>query len=458
MNIDKLYENQLKFIQNHRIINVEERLRYLKKLKEEIKNNEENIYNALDLDLSKPKFETYATEIGFLINEINLFLKKLKSWAKPNSVTPSLINFPSKDYIIYEPYGKVLVISPWNYPFQLALLPAMSAFAAGNNVTLKPSEHTPKTSRLIKKIVENVFPSELMCVVEGDSAVATKLLEKKWDYIFFTGSVNVGEIVAMSAAKNLTPFTLELGGKSPAIIDKETDLKLVCKRIIWGKFINSGQTCVAPDYLIIHKSIKEKLIKELINRIKQTFGENFDNISNITAIVNEKNFNRLISLIKENKIIFGGKFDLENRYIFPTIIDNPKMNSKIMKEEIFGPILPVLYFEKLEEVDDIINKNPNPLALYVFSNNKKFTKTVINRYSFGGGVINDTIVHLANPRLPFGGIGKSGIGSYHGKFSFELFSHKKSIVSRSTWFDNNLRYAPYKNKLSLVRKLMKYLG
>jgi len=458
MNIDKLYENQLKFIQNHRIISVEERLKYLRNLKEEIKNNEENIYIALDLDLSKPKFETYTTEISFLINEINLFLKRLKSWAKPKNVTPSLINFPSKDYIIYEPYGKVLVISPWNYPFQLALLPAMSAFAAGNNVILKPSEHTPNTSRLIKKIVENVFPAELMYVVEGDSKTATKLLEKKWDYIFFTGSVNIGEIVAISAAKNLTPYTLELGGKSPAIIDKETDLKLVCKRIVWGKFLNSGQTCVAPDYLIVHKSIKDNLIKELINRIKQTFGENFDNTFDITAIVNEKNFNRLIDLIKENTIIYGGNYDCKNRYIFPTIIDNPEMNGNIMKEEIFGPILPVLSFKKLEEVDNIINKNPNPLALYVFSNNKKFTKTVVNRYSFGGGAINDTIIHLANPRLPFGGIGKSGIGSYHGKLSFELFSHKKSIVSKSTWFDNNLRYPPYKNKLSLVRKLMKLLG
>ena len=458
MNIDKLYENQLKFIQNHRIISVEERLKYLRNLKEEIKNNEENIYSALDLDLSKPKFETYTTEISFLISEINLFLKKLKSWAKPKNVTPSLINFPSKDYIIYEPYGKVLIISPWNYPFQLALLPAMSAFAAGNNIILKPSEHTPNTSRLIKKIVENVFPAELVCVVEGDSKTATKLLKKKWDYIFFTGSVNIGEIVAISAAKNLTPYTLELGGKSPAIIDKETNLKLVCKRIIWGKFLNSGQTCVAPDYLIVHKSIKDNLIKELINRIKQTFGENFDNTFDITAIVNEKNFNRLIELIKENTIIYGGNYDRKNRYIFPTIIDNPEMNSNIMKEEIFGPILPVLSFKKLEEVDDIINKNPNPLALYVFSNNKKFTKTVVNRYSFGGGAINDTIIHLANPRLPFGGIGKSGIGSYHGKLSFELFSHKKSIVSKSTWFDNNLRYPPYKNKLSLVRKLMKFLG
>lgn len=458
MNIDQLYESQLNFIESKRRISVEDRLKYLKNLKKEILINEDNIYNALDLDLKKPRFETYATEIGFLLNEIDLFIKKLKSWAKPHSVTPALMNFPSRDYIIYEPYGKVLVISPWNYPFQLALLPAMSAFAAGNNVVLKPSEHTPNTSSLIKKIVERVFSSELMSVVEGDAKTASKLLEKKWDYIFFTGSVNIGKIVAASSAKNLTPYTLELGGKSPAIIDHNTNLKLVSKRIVWGKFLNSGQTCVAPDYLIVHKSIKEALVKELINRIELTFEKNLNNTNDITAIVNEKNFNRLTRLINENKIIYGGKLDQKNRYISPTIIDSPKMDSNIMNEEIFGPILPILSFEKLRDIDDIISKNPNPLALYVFSNDEKFTEAIVNRYPFGGGAINDTIVHLANSRLPFGGVGNSGMGSYHGKSSFELFSHKKPIVKRSTWFDNNLRYAPYKNKLNLVRRLMKYLG
>ena len=437
---------------------VEERVRFLKNLKSEIKLNEEDIYEALDLDLKKPRFETFATEIGFLLNEIELFIKKLRSWSKPKGIRSALINFPSKDYIIFEPYGKVLVISPWNYPFQLALLPAMSAFAAGNSVVLKPSEHTPNTSKLIKKIVEKVFPTELMSVIEGDSKTASKLLEKKWDYIFFTGSVKIGEIVAMAAAKNLTPYTLELGGKSPAIINKDIDLKLASKRIVWGKFLNSGQTCVAPDYLVAHKSIKGALIKELIKRIEKTLGKQLEKTEDFTAIVNEKNFNRLVGLINKNNLIYGGKYDKVKRYISPTIIDSPKMDEEIMKDEIFGPILPVLSFEKIEDIDNIITKNPNPLALYVFSNNKKFNEIIINRYPFGGGAINDTIVHLANSRLPFGGIGNSGIGSYHGKASFELFSHKKSVVNRSTWFDNNLRYAPYKNKLSLVRKIMKYLG
>ena len=439
-------------------ISVEERVRFLKNLKSEIKLNEEDIYKALDLDLKKPRFETFATEIGFLLNEIELFIKKLRSWSKPKGIRSALINFPSKDYIIFEPYGKVLVISPWNYPFQLALLPAMSAFAAGNSVVLKPSEHTPNTSKLIKKIVEKVFPTELMSVIEGDSKTASKLLEKKWDYIFFTGSVKIGEIVAMAAAKNLTPYTLELGGKSPAIINKDIDLKLASKRIVWGKFLNSGQTCVAPDYLVAHKSIKGALIKELIKRIEKTLGKQLEKTEDFTAIVNEKNFNRLVGLINKNNLIYGGKYDKVKRYISPTIIDSPKMDEEIMKDEIFGPILPVLSFEKIEDIDNIITKNPNPLALYVFSNNKKFNEIIINRYPFGGGAINDTIVHLANSRLPFGGIGNSGIGSYHGKASFELFSHKKSVVNRSTWFDNNLRYAPYKNKLSLVRKIMKYLG
>ena len=458
MNSEIINEKISTTVNSQSKISVEERVRFLKNLKSEIKLNEEDIYEALDLDLKKPRFETFATEIGFLLNEIELFIKKLRSWSKPKGIRSALINFPSKDYIIFEPYGKVLVISPWNYPFQLALLPAMSAFAAGNSVVLKPSEHTPNTSKLIKKIVEKVFPTELMSVIEGDSKTASKLLEKKWDYIFFTGSVKIGEIVAMAAAKNLTPYTLELGGKSPAIINKDIDLKLASKRIVWGKFLNSGQTCVAPDYLVVHKSIKGALIKELIKRIEKTLGKQLEKTEDFTAIVNEKSFNRLVGLINKNNLIYGGKYDKVKRYISPTIIDSPKMDEEIMKDEIFGPILPVLSFEKIEDIDNIITKNPNPLALYVFSNNKKFNEIIINRYPFGGGAINDTIVHLANSRLPFGGIGNSGIGSYHGKASFELFSHKKSVVNRSTWFDNNLRYAPYKNKLSLVRKIMKYLG
>ena len=405
-----------------------------------------------------PKFESYATEIGFLLNEISLFIKNLEKWAGPESIPSSIINFPSKDYIYKEPYGKVLIISPWNYPFQLSLLPAMSAFACGNNVILKPSEHTPATSNLVKSIVSAVFPANVFSVIEGDAEVASELLRLKWDYIFFTGSVKIGKIVAKAAAINLTPTTLELGGKSPAIIDDSMNMKLVSKRIVWGKFLNSGQTCVAPDYLIVHESIKDLLIKELINSILEAFGKFTDKINNYTSIVNENNFDRLVKLINESKVIFGGQHDRKTKFIYPTLVDTPNPEDNIMIDEIFGPILPILTFNCQDDIDEIINKNPNPLALYVFTKSKEFEEKIINRYKFGGGAVNDTIVHLANPKLPFGGIGNSGYGSYHGKYSFELFTHNKSIVKRATWYDNKLRYAPYAKKFSLMKKIIKYFG
>ena len=298
----------------------------------------------------------------------------------------------------------------------------------------------------------------MVCVVEGDYKVASKLLKSKWDYIFFTGSVRVGKIVALEAAKQLTPHTLELGGKSPCIIDKKTNLKTACKRIVWGKFMNAGQTCVAPDYVLVHKSIKSSFIKELSRRIELTFGKSLTANPNTTKIVNKENFNRLINLINSNKILFGGEYDSDERKIYPTIINEPSISSEIMQNEIFGPILPIFSFEKITEIDKIILSNPDPLALYVFSNDKKFCENIICRYRFGGGVVNDTIIHLTNPNLPFGGIGNSGYGSYHGKSSFDLFTHKKSIVKRKMWLENNLRYAPYKNKLNLVKKILRYLS
>tara|TARA_B100001173_G_scaffold301568_1_gene302299 strand:- start:219 stop:1580 length:1362 start_codon:yes stop_codon:yes gene_type:complete len=443
-------------IQNKSKLSVSERINYLHKLKKEIINNEENIYSALNKDLNKPKFEVYTSEIGFLLNEIKLFIKHLNKWSKPRKVKSSIINFPSNDFVYSEPYGKVLIISPWNYPFQLAILPVLSAFSCGNTVVLKPSEHTPETSKLVNKIISKIFPSYLICVVEGDYKIASKLLKSKWDYIFFTGSVRVGKIVAAEAAKQLTPHTLELGGKSPCIIDKKINLKTACKRIVWGKFMNAGQTCVAPDYILVHKSIKSSLVRELSKRIEFTFGKNLS--ANTTKIVNKENFNRLINLINANKILFGGDYDSNKSKIYPTIIDEPNIKSEIMQSEIFGPILPIFSFEKVSEIDKIILSNPDPLALYVFSNDKEFSENIIRRYRFGGGVVNDTIIHLTNPNLPFGGIGNSGYGSYHGKSSFDLFTHKKSIVKRKMWLENNLRYAPYKNKLNLIKKILKYLS
>ena len=458
LGITELYNIQDKYIKSHSKLNISERIHYLVKLKKTIQSRENEIYNALKSDLNKPKFESYATEIGFLLNEISLFIKNLEKWAEPESIQSSIINFPSKDYIYKEPYGKVLIISPWNYPFQLSLLPAMSAFACGNNVILKPSEHTPATSNLVKSIVSAVFPTNVFSVIEGDAEVASELLKLKWDYIFFTGSVKIGKIVAKAAAINLTPTTLELGGKSPAIIDNSLDLKLVSKRIVWGKFLNSGQTCVAPDYLIVHETIKDLLIKELINSILEAYGKFNDKINNYTSIVNENNFDRLIKLINESKVIFGGQHERKTKFIYPTLVDAPNPEDNIMIDEIFGPILPILTFNCQDDIDEIINKNPNPLALYVFTNSKEFEEKIINRYKFGGGAVNDTIVHLANPKLPFGGIGNSGYGSYHGKYSFELFTHNKSIVKRATWYDNKLRYAPYAKKFSLMKKIIKYFG
>tara|TARA_B100001109_G_scaffold80691_1_gene65905 strand:+ start:1234 stop:2634 length:1401 start_codon:yes stop_codon:yes gene_type:complete len=458
LGITELYNIQDKHIKSHSKLNVSERIHYLVKLKKTIQSRENEIYNALKSDLNKPKFESYATEIGFLLNEISLFIKNLKEWAEPESIPSSIINFPSKDYIYKEPYGKVLIISPWNYPFQLSLLPAMSAFACGNNVILKPSEHTPATSNLVKSIVSAVFPANVFSVVEGDAEVASELLKLKWDYIFFTGSVKIGKIVAKAAAINLTPTTLELGGKSPTIIDDSLDMKLVSKRIVWGKFLNSGQTCVAPDYLIVHESIKDLLIKELINSILEAFGKFTDKINNYTSIVNENNFDRLVKLINESKVIFGGQHDRKTKFIYPTLVDTLNAEDNIMIDEIFGPILPILTYNCQDDIDEIINKNPNPLALYVFTKSKEFEEKIINRYKFGGGAVNDTIVHLANPKLPFGGIGNSGYGSYHGKYSFELFTHNKSIVKRATWYDNKLRYAPYAKKFSLMKKIIKYFG
>jgi len=458
LEISELYNIQDKHTKSHSKLSVSERIHYLVKLKKIIQSRENEIYNTLKSDLNKPKFESYATEIGFLLNEISLFIKNLEKWAEPESIPSSIINFPSKDYIYKEPYGKVLIFSPWNYPFQLSLLPAMSAFACGNNVILKPSEHTPATSNLVKSIVSAVFPANIFSVIEGGAEVASELLKLKWDYIFFTGSVRIGKIVAKAAADNLTPTTLELGGKSPAIIDDSLDVKLVSKRIVWGKFLNSGQTCVAPDYLIVHESIKDLLIKELINSILEAFGKFTEKINNYTSIVNENNFDRLVKLINESKVIFGGQHDRKTKFIYPTLVDAPNAEDNIMIDEIFGPILPILTFNCQDDIDKIINKNPNPLALYVFTKSKEFEEKIITRYKFGGGAVNDTIVHLANPKLPFGGIGNSGYGSYHGKYSFELFTHKKSIIKRGTWYDNKLRYAPYAKKFSLMKKIIKYFG
>jgi aldehyde dehydrogenase (NAD+) len=423
-----------------------------------IQKFENEIVTALHLDLKKSEFESYLTEINFVVSELKLTINNIQKWAKPQWVLPSFLNFPSTDYIYKEPYGKVLVISPWNYPFQLAICPAIAAISAGNQVTIKPSELAKNTSKIISKIISETFDKNHVEVIEGGIPETEKLLSQRWDYIFFTGSIAVGKIIAKAVAINLTPVTLELGGKNPCIIDETANLRITAKRIVWGKFLNAGQTCIAPDYLLIHETVKPKLIELLKEEITLAFTENSQKSDDYPRIINEKNWNRLLDLLEGEKIIIGGKSNREDFYIEPTLVDEPKLDSKIMEGEIFGPILPVLSYKTETDLETLISKYEKPLAFYIFSENKQFAKKLTSKFSFGGGCINDTLVHFTNHRLPFGGVGHSGIGSYHGKRSFDTFSHHKSIVKKATWLDISLRYAPYSGKLKKLKQIVKWLS
>jgi len=458
LNIPEILQHQRDFFKSQKTKNVTYRIQKLKELKRTIVSREQDIYDALKKDFHKSEFESYMSEYGLLISELDLVLKNLNSWSKPKRVKPSMLTFPASDYIYKEPYGVVLVIAPWNYPFILAIEPLMMAIAAGNTVVVKPSELTSNTSKLVTEIIESVFKQEYVASIEGGISVASELLEQRWDYIFFTGSVSVGKIVAQAAAKHLTPTTLELGGKSPCIVDNTIDIKLASRRIVWGKFFNAGQTCISPDYIIAHTSVKEKLITCLKTEIIRAYGENPKLSEDYPRIINEKNTNRLVEMLDDVHVVFGGKYDITESYIEPTIIDNPSLKSKLMQDEIFGPILPILSYSDENEIDDIITNYEKPLSLYIFSKNKIFTNKILKRFSFGGGAINDPLIHFGNHRLPFGGVGASGIGAYHGKHGFDTFSHHKSVSKRGTWFDPPIRYAPYKNKLSLLKKMFNWLS
>jgi len=407
----------------------------LKALKAELLLREDDIIVALKKDFNKPAFESVLSETAVVLSEIDMTLKKLSGWAKPKRVLTSLLNFPSTDKIYSEPYGTVLIIAPWNYPYQLAMAPLISAIAAGNTVVLKPSELTPNTSALLNEIISKVFNPKHVIVKEGGVDISEELLAQRWDYIFFTGSVHVGKIVAKAAAKHLTPTTLELGGKNPCIIDETAPIALTAKRIVWGKFLNAGQTCIAPDYILIHQSQKEAFYSALKTEIQKAYSNNPQDSNDYARIINTKNFERLTTMITNENCVMGGKTSSETLYISPTIIDEPSLDSEVMKDEIFGPILPVISYKNISELDAIILKYEKPLSLYVFTKNSAFYKEVIAKYSFGGGVINDTIIHFINHRLPFGGVGNSGIGAYHGKLSFDTFSHQKAIVKKANWLD-----------------------
>lgn len=436
---------------------INERKEALKKLLKNIIVHEEEILEALQKDFRKPRFESVVSETSYVINDLKYTLKNLSTWAKPKRVFPSLLNFPSTDYIYKEPYGKVLIISPWNYPFQLAISPLIAAVAAGNSVTLKPSELTPYTSTVVSKIVRESFNIKHVVVVTGDATIAQDLLKKRWDYIFFTGSVPVGKIVAQAAAQHLTPVTLELGGKSPCIIDETANLPLAAKRIIWGKLFNAGQTCIAPDYVVVHYRMKKKLIPLLIKEIENALGENPEQSEDFARIINLKNWKRQLSLIENQFILYGGQSNEENLYLAPTLLDEPIAESPVMQEEIFGPILPIITYENKENLYRILNRYEKPLALYLFSEDRKFQKEILSTFSFGGGCINDTLTHFTNKNLPFGGVGHSGMGAYHGKLGFDSFSHKKSVVKKANWLDIPLRYAPYQGKLNIIKRILNWI-
>ena len=447
-----LLDKQREFFKKGQTLSIDFRLNYLKKLKETIIRKQKDIATALKLDLGKSETEAYMCEVGLSISEISYFIKNLKKFAKDKVVQTPITNFHSKSIIKSVPYGNVLIISPWNYPFLLSIEPLVNAIAAGNTVILKPSAYSPYTSKIVKEIVDEVFEDGYVAVVTGGREENKALLSMKFDYIFFTGSQNVGKEVLKSASQNLIPTTLELGGKSPCIVDGTADIKLSAKRIVFGKFLNCGQTCVAPDYVYCHSKVKDELLSEIKKQIQLQFGKNSLDNENYGKIINEKHFNRLLSLIEESKTLIGGKSSFEKLKIEPTILNNITWEDKVMQEEIFGPILPILTFENLNEVIDVIEQKPHPLALYIFSKNKKNIEKITQQCRYGGGCVNDVVVHLATPEMPFGGVGHSGMGSYHGKFGFDTFSHKKSILDKKIWFDLPLRYQPYN---SLCLKLLK---
>ena len=452
-NISKKYEKQKKFFNSGTSKSIQYRINSLKKLKKNISLNENEIINALKSDLGKSETETFFSEIALIYIEINLALKNVKKWSKKRKVSSSLINFLSSDYIIPEPYGVTLNISPWNYPFQLSISPLIGAVAAGNTVILKPSEFSSKTSEIIKKIIENTFEKGHVDVILGGPEIGSKLLDFNWDYIFFTGSTNIGKIVAQKAAINLTPTTLELGGKNPCIVDETANLKVASKRIVFGKFLNCGQTCIAPDFILVHESVKKDFTEKIIERIRKIYNEDVENSENYSRIINKKHFSRLIKLLENDKIIYGGKNNPNSNFIEPTLIDGSNFNSSLMKEEIFGPILPVVSYSNKDELKKILDNYKDPLAFYIFSNDKKFSNELIKRYSFGGAAVNDTISQIVNHRLPFGGIRNSGLGSYHGKQSFKTFSFYKPYIVKSNIFDLNAKYKI--DSSSVTYKLLK---
>ncbi|WHY73058.1 aldehyde dehydrogenase [Fictibacillus enclensis] len=453
--IQQILQNQRTYFATQETKLLPFRMEQLKKLKAGIKKREQEVIDALALDLGKSELESYSTEIGILYEEINFTIKHLKGWAKPKKVKTALTHVGSKGSIIPEPYGTVLIMAPWNYPFQLALSPLVGAIAAGNTAIIKPSELTPNVSALLSTLLQELYPPSYVAVIGGGVQTSQALLEERFDYIFFTGSAAVGKVVMEAASRHLTPVTLELGGKSPVIVHEDANIPLAAKRIAFGKFMNAGQTCIAPDYLLVHSKIKTSLIEAMKEVIQAFYGPDPIQSPAYSKIVNERHYNRLSGYLKEGTVIYGGERNDSKQKIAPTLIDRVKLDSSVMTEEIFGPIFPVVEYTSLEEAIELIHSRPKPLALYLFTQNKNTADEVTSRISFGGGCINDTLMHIATPYLPFGGVGESGMGNYHGKASFDTFSHRKSVLKQTNRFDFSFRYPSANNGLQLVKKLLK---
>ena len=455
VSISEIVNQQEVFFNTNTTKSVSFRKKQLQKLKSVLKSGEQDIYKAIYKDFKKSEFETYAAELSLIYHEIDLAIKKLNQWSRKKKVSTNLVNFPASSYIIPEPLGICTVIGAWNYPIQLSLAPVIGALAAGNTVILKPSELPQQTSNVLAQIINKAFPKEYLFVFEGGVDETTKLLEQKVDKIFFTGSAKIGKIVYKAAAEKLIPVTLELGGKSPAIITESCNLKMTVKRLVWAKFLNAGQTCIAPDYVVIHESIHEKFISLCKAEIKNA-NYRIEN-QNYVQIINQKNFERLGDLLDGISIAIGGKCIEEERIIEPTVITDVSFSDKIMEEEIFGPILPVIQYKNFENIISKIKEIPKPLSCYIFSENKSEMQKLLNQLSFGGGAINDAIMHITNSNLPFGGVGFSGFGKYHGKYSFDNFSNYKGFISKPTWFEIPLKFSPLTaSKLKWIKWLMKF--
>ncbi len=452
--VSDVFQNQRLFFESGRTLDVSFRLESLKKLKHSIIDHEDMINNALKEDLGKPLMESYTSEIGFTLLELNHAIKHLKKWARPRKVRGTLATFPSRSYIINEPFGIALIIGPWNFPLQLTLLPLVGALAAGNCAVLKASRKTPASAEAITSIIKSAFEENYVAVSNDSDQEGQGLLDQKYDKVFFTGSPGTGKLIMEKAAKNLASVTLELGGKSPCVVDRDIDLDIAVKRILWSKYMNAGQVCVAPDYLIVHKDIKDALYDKMIHSLKTFFGPDPQLSSDYGRIVNEKELERLSSYLNDGEIIAGGSFNKENLYFDPTIIEISNLEATVMQDEIFGPILPVIEFTSADEIEKIISLNPNPLAFYLFSKDQTLIRRLLRNVPFGGGSINDTLFHLTNHNLPFGGRGKSGIGNYHGRYSFDTFSHQKSVLYRGFRFDLPQKYPPYGKIHEMLRKLL----